>query len=159
MPFNSKQANVNKFTIYFSPICSFVSPAIFESWLRLLRNQHGPVRIIRRRFTSSTKSPSFPPLSGLELFASISHLREAREVKLSRLELKPPILIIVTLHIYFHSHDKIAIFTRANYFYHGWMKFYLFDIVTVFIENCHKANKIVSIFYFYMFLKSLFYFI
>lgn len=104
------QANVNRFTVYFSPICSFFPPAIFESWLRLLRNQRDPVRIIRRRFTSSTKSPSFPLLSGLELFASISHLREARKVKLCRLELKPPILIIVALHIHFHSHDKIAIF-------------------------------------------------
>jgi len=130
LPSNSKHANVNKFTVYVSPICSFVPPAIFESWPRLLRNQRGPVRIIRRRFTSSAKSPSFPRLSGLELFASISHLREVRKVKLFRLELKLPILIIVALHIHLH-HDKIAIFTRTSYFYQRWIKFYLFNIVIV----------------------------
>jgi len=115
--------------------------SVLSSHLRFLNRGHGccatnavPSGLSRRRFTSSAKSPSFPRLSGLELFASISHLREVRKVKLFRLELKPPILIIVALHIHLH-HDKIAIFTRynCNFF------IYLFNIVIV----LKIVNKII----------------
>lgn len=49
--------------LLFTGTCSFVAPVIFESSLRLPRNQRGSVRIIRWRFTSRAKSS--PSLSRL----------------------------------------------------------------------------------------------
>lgn len=135
MSFNSEQANVNKFTIYFSP--TYLSLQFLNRGYRHLLCRHTHTNTKPAQSRQDYPSTIYEPRKIALFFSSIRlgifrvdftfERNTKRKVKLSRLELKLRILIIVASHVHFHNHDKIAIFTATGYLYHG-AKFYFFNI-------------------------------
>lgn len=152
MPFNFKQANVNKFTVYFSPTCSSLQ-FLNRDYTLLCGHTHTHTHTTNalpsglsahdlRAAQNRSLLLFYPTWNSSRRF----HIWEEheRKVKLSRLELKLRILIIVASHIHFHNHDKIATFTAMGYLYHGDEKNFIFSIFRgCFYWNRYRSSKMV----------------